>query len=189
MRIKVKQSIVTGPDMKIDTEKKKKMFKTGSLSSSDLRDSSLYIVNGSSCDCGALDNAKNGSSFIVMGNMANDRPVLSFIHRIDKKKSKDVNRALRVAHKRDLCTKTDVIGAKSLSTEKKVKGGGGKAKARAGQPGKGNRKATTTSSESNQATVKSKLLAAATTPAPTKRANRDKKDRKKNSPATPPLFY
>lgn len=189
MRIKVKQAIVTGPDMKIDTEKKKKMFKAGSLSSSDLRDSSLYIVNGSSCDCGALDSAKNGSSFIVMGNMANDRPVLSFIHRIDKKSSKDVNRALRIVHKRDLCTKTDVIGAKKASsTEKKVTGGGGKAKAKSGQPVKGNRKATATSSESKQATVKSKPLTA-TTSAPTKRANRDKKDRKKNSPATPPLFY
>lgn len=186
MRIKLKQAIVTGPDMKIDTEKKKKLFKAGSLSSSDLRDSSLYIVNGSSCDCRALDNAKNGTSFIVMGNIARNRPVLSFVHRIDKK-STDINRAMRVARKPDFCTKTDVIGAKKAPpTEKKVTS---KPRAKQGQSGKGNRKTTSPSSELKQATVQSKLVAITTTPAPTKRANRDKKERKKNSPATPPLFY
>lgn len=110
MRVKVKQAIITGSDLKVDLEKKRrKVFKTGLLRSSAslLRGPSMFVARGSDCDCSTLDSGtgrgRNSSSFVVMGRTVDDRLVLSFVHRIDRS-SKEIKRALKAARKPDFCS-------------------------------------------------------------------------------------
>lgn len=110
MRVKVKQAIIVGSDLKVDIEKKRrKVFKTGPLRSSAslLRGPSMFVARGSACDCSTLDSGtgrgRNSSNFVVMGKTIDDRLVLSFVQRVDRR-SKEINRALKAARKPDFCS-------------------------------------------------------------------------------------
>lgn len=122
MKIRLHEVIVTGSDLKLIVGKKKKVFKTGDLTSKELRDATFYIENGAQCKCRITEelksNPKKSGSFLIIGNHKNERLVLSFIKKIEK--STDMTKAMDAIRRGKICK----AGLQMITSEDKKKSNG-----------------------------------------------------------------
>ncbi|XP_043938970.1 secreted frizzled-related protein 1 [Protopterus annectens] len=92
IKMKIKEVKRENGDRKIVPQKKKKVFKLGSIKKKDLKKLVLYLKNGADCPCHQLDNLN--FSFLIMGRKVDSQFLLTGIHKWDKK-SKEFKKAAR----------------------------------------------------------------------------------------------
>ena len=115
--MKISENLVIDQDSALVAMKKKKKYKKGNLTKTELRSLRVYLKGGAKCDCPLVTNKLNKGNFIVMGKRVAGRLEATFIQEFDRK-NKIQKKGLRKAQKDKICKE----GLKALSLDDTLNG-------------------------------------------------------------------
>ncbi|ELU17320.1 hypothetical protein CAPTEDRAFT_167676 [Capitella teleta] len=104
MRFKADEIVVSGSDLRVTANRRKKIFKKGSLKKRDLQQMVFFVEGGLRCDCKELEQAesRSGTDYIGMGQKVGDKLMLSFVQKYEKK-DPGTKKAMRAVRKETIC--------------------------------------------------------------------------------------
>ncbi len=128
--------MVSEGQIKLTTQKKKRIYKKGPLKKRDIQGMTLYIAEGATCDCQALDGetdwTNSKTNFLAMGRKVDGLMMIDFLQIYDRR-NKDTRRAMRSIRKvDDICAS----GIRALTTDEHKRKKDKKDKRRKGRKGK-----------------------------------------------------